>query len=120
MSVFILYFYTYTFLYFELLKMLGLFLYTLIIGHTYFNMLSILNKFTLQEKLHYFVTNTVFVQKSKNSTTAKQNIKHKTPFPEPGIKLRTSRTQSGCVISAPPSQLTVTMDSSTTVNHDHL
>jgi len=45
------------------LKMLGLYLYTLIIGHKSVNMLSILNKLTLKKQLHNFVTNKVFWDK---------------------------------------------------------
>jgi len=52
--------------------MLGLYLYTLIIGHKSCNMLIILNKLTLQKKLQNFVTNNVlFGQKGKNATTKK-------------------------------------------------
>jgi len=48
------------------LKMLGLYLYTLIIGHKSCNMLSILNKLTLQKELQNFVTcHRVFGQKVK-------------------------------------------------------
>ena len=88
------------------LKMIGLYLYTLIIGHKSCNMLSILNKLTLQEKLQTFMINNVFLdKKSKNTTTTKQKIKHKNPCrsQEPG----TSWTQSECVTTAPPSQLSV-------------
>ena len=43
------------------LKILGLYLYTLIIGQKYCNMLlSRLNKLTLQKKLQNFVTNNEF------------------------------------------------------------
>ena len=60
------------------LKMLGLCLYTLIIGHKYCNMFSILNKLTLQKELQNFVTNNVLFDKTlKNTKTAKQKIKHK-------------------------------------------
>jgi len=58
--------------------MLGLYLYTLIIGHKYCNMLSILNKLPLQKELQKFVTNNVFWQKVKNTSTKKNkksNIK---------------------------------------------
>ena len=41
------------------LKMLGLYLYILIICHKSCNMLRILNKLTLQNELHNFVTNNV-------------------------------------------------------------
>jgi len=46
-----------------MLKMLGLYLYTLIIGHNSVNMLSILNKLTLKKELQNFVTNKVFLDK---------------------------------------------------------
>ena len=52
--------------------MLGLYLYTFIIGHKSCNMLSIINKLTLQKELQNFA-------KSKNTTTTKQKIKHKNP-----------------------------------------
>ena len=45
------------------LKMLGRYLYTLIIGHKSCNMLSILNKLTLQKVLQNFVTNSVLIDK---------------------------------------------------------
>jgi len=61
------------------LKMLGLYLYTLIIGNKSGNILSILNKLKLLKELQTFVTNNVFSQKSKNSTTTKQKFKHKNP-----------------------------------------
>ena len=60
--------------YCKTLKMLGLYLYTLIIGHKSCNMLSKLHKLILQKKLQNFVTNNVFWTKSK-STTTKSNIK---------------------------------------------
>ena len=61
----------------QTLKMLGLYLYTLIIGHKSCNMLSILNKLTLQKKLQTFVINNVFLNKKvKNKTIPKQKIKH--------------------------------------------
>jgi len=46
-----------------LLKMLGLYQYTLIIGYKSCNMLIILNKLTLQKELQNFMTNNVFVDK---------------------------------------------------------
>jgi len=59
--------------------MLGLYLFTLIIGHKSCNTLSILNKLTLYKELQYFAINTVFLdKKSKNTTTTiqkKSNIK---------------------------------------------
>ena len=61
-----------------MLKMLGLFLYTLIIGHKFCNMLSITNKLTLQKKLHNFVTNNVFLdtkEKSQQQQNKTSNIK---------------------------------------------
>ena len=54
------------------LKMLGLYLYTRIIGHTSCNMLSILNKLKLQKELQIFLTNNVFLDKSRNRTTKNQ------------------------------------------------
>ena len=54
--------------------MLGLYLYTLIIGHKYCNMLSILNKLTLYKDLQTFVTNNVFLDK-KVKTQEQQNKK---------------------------------------------
>jgi len=45
------------------LKMLGLYLYTRIIGHKSCNMLSIQNKLTLKKELQNFVTNNVFFDK---------------------------------------------------------
>jgi len=48
---------------YENLKMLGLYLYTLIIGHESCNMLNILNKLTLQKELQIFVTKNVFLDK---------------------------------------------------------
>jgi len=46
-----------------MLKMLGLYLYTLIIGRKSVNMLSILNKLTLKKELQFFLTNKVFLDK---------------------------------------------------------
>jgi len=45
------------------LKMLGLNLYTLIIGYKSYNMLSILNELTVQKTLQSFVTKNVFLVK---------------------------------------------------------
>jgi len=45
------------------LKMLGQYLYTLIIGHKSCNILSILNKLTVQKELQNYVTNNVFLDK---------------------------------------------------------
>jgi len=70
----------YYFACYDLLKMLGLYLYTLIFGHKSCNILSILNKLTLQKEFQNFVTKTcVFWTKSKNTTTTKPKIKHKNP-----------------------------------------
>jgi len=55
------------------LKMLGLYLYTIIIGHKSCNMLSILNKLTLKRELQTFVTNNVFLDKKVK--TQQQKIK---------------------------------------------
>ena len=49
------------------LKMLGLYLYTLIIIHKFSNMLRILNKLTLYKELQTFVTNNVFLDKKVKS-----------------------------------------------------
>jgi len=56
------------------------------------------------------MTNNVFLDK-KVKTQQKQNkkIKHTHPCQEPGIEPRASFTQSGCVTSAPPSQLRVSI-----------
>jgi len=43
--------------------MLGLYLYTLIIGHTFCSVFSLLNKLRLQKKLQYFVTSNMFLTK---------------------------------------------------------
>ena len=60
--------------------MLGLYLYTFIIGHTSCNMLSMLNKLTLNKELQTLVTDNVFLNKKrKHTTTTKQKIKHKNP-----------------------------------------
>ena len=68
------------------LKMLGLYHYTLIIGHKSCNMLSILNKLTLSNELQTFVTNNVFLdKKSKNTTTTEHKIKLKNPCRSRGL-----------------------------------
>jgi len=46
-----------------ILKMLGLYLYTLIIGHNFCKMLSTLNNLTLQMKLQSCETNNVLLDK---------------------------------------------------------
>ena len=64
------------------LKMLGLYLYTLIISHKSCNMLSILNTLTFLQVLQHFVTNTfcnVFWTRSINATKNKNKKKHKNP-----------------------------------------
>ena len=58
--------------------MLGLYFYTLIIGHKSCNMLSILNKLKLRKELQIFVTKNVFLDKKRkinNNKTKKSNIK---------------------------------------------
>jgi len=88
--------------------LLGLYLDTHIIGHTSYNMLSITKKILLQKNLQNCVTNNVFLDKKETTTTTIQKIiKHKKTLPEPGLETGTSRTQSGCVSSAPPSQLRI-------------
>jgi len=60
------------------LKLLGLYLYTLIIGHKSSNMLSVLNKLTLQKEMQNFVTKNVFLDKKRkinHNKTNKSNIK---------------------------------------------
>jgi len=49
------------------LKMLGLYLDTLIIGQNNCNVLSILNELTLQKKLQNFLTNNVLDNKVKHN-----------------------------------------------------
>ena len=56
----------------KIFKMLGLYLYTLRIGHKSGNMLSMLNKLTLQKELQTFVTNNVFFFFTKKVKTQKQ------------------------------------------------
>jgi len=53
--------------------MLGLYLYTLTISHKSCNMLSILNKLTLQKELQTFVTNNVILDKKINKKTKNNN-----------------------------------------------
>ena len=63
---------------FHSLKMLGLYLYTLIIGHKSCNMLSILNKLILLKELQTFVINNVFLDqkvKTQQQQNKKSNIK---------------------------------------------
>ena len=68
------------------LKMLGLYLYILLISHKSSNMLRILNKFTLNKEMQTSVTNNVFLdKKSKNTITTKQKIKHKNPWRSRGL-----------------------------------
>jgi len=100
----VLYYYILTFWIYNL-KMLCLYLYTLIIGHTSCNKkLSILNKLKLQKKLQILWQTICFWKKVK--TTIEKNQTYK-PFWEPGIERGTSRIQSGWVTSALPSQLRV-------------
>jgi len=58
------------------LKMLHLYLDTLIIGHKFCSMLIILNKLTLQKELQNFMQIMFFGQKT-HSITTKQKSKHK-------------------------------------------
>ena len=88
-------------------KMLGLYLYTLI---SVTNLaICILNKLTLQKELQNSSQKMCFFQKVKNTTTIKQKIKHKNPCLEPGIEPGTACTQSGCITTAPLSQLRVSI-----------
>jgi len=72
-------------------------------------MLSILNKLILQKNLQNTVTINVFWTKVKTQQQQNKKIKHKKPLPEPGIEPGTSCTQSGCVTTAPPSKLRVSI-----------
>jgi len=88
------------------LKLLDLFLDTIIIGHKLCYMLSILNELTLQKEIHNFVTDNVFRTKKAKPQQQQQNIKlnikiiARTGF-EPG----TSCIQGECVTFGPPSQM---------------
>ena len=53
--------------------MLGMYLYTLIIGHMSFKMLSILNKLILRKNLHNFVTNRIYCVLDLKKTPTKKN-----------------------------------------------
>jgi len=82
--------------------MLGLYLYTLLIGRKSCNMLSILNKLILQKKLQKLGKIMCFGQKSKN-TTKTNTKKTLTTLTEPGIEPPASGTQKQILTSAPPS-----------------
>jgi len=86
--------------------MLGLYLYTLIIVHRSCNILSILNTLTLQKELQKSVTNNGFLDK-KEKHNKKNKKSNKNPCRSRELNPGTSRTQSGCVTTAPPSQLRV-------------
>jgi len=62
-----------------MLKMLGLYLYTLIIGHKSCKMLCTLKTLTLQKELQFFLLIMCFWTKSKNTTTTKEKQQHKNP-----------------------------------------
>jgi len=91
--------------------MLLLYLYTLIICHKSCNMLSILNKLTLQKEVQLckILWQTIcFWQKVKTTTTTKQKKSNrKNSLLVPGIELGNSCTQSGCVTNVPTSQLRI-------------
>jgi len=57
--------------------MLGLYLYTLIIGHKSCNTFSILNKFTLRNILQNFVIKSLFWNKEVKAQQQNKKIKHK-------------------------------------------
>ena len=61
-----------------ILKMLGLYLYTLIIGHKSSNMLRILNKLTLYKELQTLVTNNVFLDKKVKTQQQNKKLNIKT------------------------------------------
>ena len=87
------------------LQMLGLYLFTLIKGHKYCNMLSILNELTLVKELQNFVT-MFFWKKSKITTTTK----HKNPCQSRELKPGALALKvDTCVTSAPPSQLRISI-----------
>jgi len=56
----------------HILKMLGLYLYTLIIRHKSCNILRLLNKLTWKKELQIFVTNYMVFDKKIKTTTTKQ------------------------------------------------
>jgi len=58
------------------LKMLRLYLYTLIIGHKFCSMLSIRNKSTLRKELANFHVNNNFWEKQNKNITTKQKSKN--------------------------------------------
>ena len=60
-------------------------------------------------KLQHCVTNNVILDENKNTTTKQKNQTLKA-LPELGIEHGTSCTQSGCVTTAPLSQLRVTSE----------
>jgi len=88
--------------------MLGLYLYTLIIGQKSCNMLGILNKLTFQKELQNCVTNNVILGQKVKTQQQKNKKTYKT-LPVLGIKPGTSNTQSGCVTTVPLSQLKVSI-----------
>ena len=55
--------------------MLGLYRDTLILGHTFCNMLSIINELILQKKLPIFVTNNVYWTNKVKTQQQNKNIK---------------------------------------------
>jgi len=57
------------------LKMIGLYLDTLILGHTFCNMLSIINELILHKKLQIFVTNNVYWTNKVKTQQQNKNIK---------------------------------------------
>ena len=57
----------------RVLKMLGLYLYSLIIEHKSCNVLSILNKLTLQKKLKQIVTNNAVSDKNVKTQLQQNN-----------------------------------------------
>jgi len=65
-----------------------------------------LYKLTLQTKLQHFVINNVFLDKKVKTQQNKKSNKY---LSEPGIEPGTSRNQSGCVTTAPLSQLKKTI-----------
>jgi len=59
--------------------MLGLYLYSLKFGHKSCNILSLLNKLTLQKKIAKFCDKNVFFGQKVKSQQQNKKIKHKNP-----------------------------------------
>jgi len=82
------------------LKMLGLYLYTLIIGHKLSNMLCLLNKLPLQNELQNCVKSNVFWTKKVKTLQQQNKNSNIKSLPQPEIEPGTSRIKGGCVTYA--------------------